>query len=52
MKDIKQLIETARVALTIPEEKEFWQEVEERMDVRESRDSELSDLVQPRKTRD
>lgn len=52
MKDTKRLIESARVALAVPGEKEFWQEVEERMEVRDAKDSRLSDLVQPRKTRD
>lgn len=52
MKDTKELIEAARVALAMPGEKEFWDEVEERMEVRDAQDSQLSDLVKPRETRD
>lgn len=52
MKANKSLIEAARVALAVPGEKEFWQEVEERMEIREAQDSQLSELVKPRETRD
>lgn len=49
MKDIKEkaeLIEAARMALAVPGEKEFWDEVKERMEIREK------DLVKPRELRD
>lgn len=46
IKDKKELVDAARVALTIPEEKAFWDEVQERMEIREA------DLVKPRNLRD
>lgn len=52
IKDKKELVDAARVALAVPGEKEFWDEVAERMEVRDAEDSRLSDLVQPRKLRD
>lgn len=52
MKNTKNLIESARVALAVPGEKEFWDEVEERMEVRDAEDNRLSDLVKARETRD
>lgn len=43
IKNKKEMIQAARVALAMPGEKSFWQEVERRMDVRQQ------DLVKPRK---
>lgn len=39
----KEMVRAARVALAVPGEKSFWEEVKKRMDVRQQ------DLVKPRK---
>ena len=41
-----ELVNAARIALSRPGEDEFWQEVEDRMDIRDKANSEL---VTPRK---
>lgn len=46
IKDKKELVEAARIALAVPGERAFWDEVKERMEIREN------DLVKPRETRD
>lgn len=46
IKDKKEWVEAARIALAVPGEKAFWDEVKERMEIREKA------LVEPRNLRD
>jgi len=45
----KELIAAARLALTVPQEQEFWDEVRERLDAEEKH---ADDLVKKRNLRD
>jgi len=46
IKDKAEVVKAVRVALMVPGEKEFWDEVKERMEIREE------ELVKPRDLRD